>query len=57
MTTGAFPERLSMVTGAQNQSAPPERRVYITARLRASNRVPTIPGMSREFGMQRFRDN
>ena len=53
MTTGAFPERLSMVAGAQNQSAPPERRVYITARLRASNRVPAIPGMSREYS--RFR--
>ena len=48
MTAGAFPEGLSMVSGAQNQSAPPERRVYITARLRASNgfrRSPECPGI------------
>src|SRR5882724_10775037 len=43
MTTGAFPERLSNVACAQNRSAPTERRVYITARLRASNRVPALP--------------
>src|SRR6202140_2000051 len=40
MTTGAFPDRLSIVAGAQNRGVSAKRRVYITARLPASNRVP-----------------
>src|SRR5260370_15607384 len=43
MTTGAFPDSLSNVTRAETGSARAKRRVYIAARLGASNRLPANP--------------
>src|SRR3954471_12635347 len=43
MTRGAFPYQDGIVSAHKGQDARAKRRVYITAPLRASNRVPAVP--------------